>query len=90
MPARIVDPPEGASEMTGTETKDPKQAANEAGGMEGGMASGSAGGPSQTHQKVQPEKQPSSVEQKTPSPNVEDKIGDLGKGSHEQTQGGRS
>ncbi|HEY1604948.1 MAG TPA: hypothetical protein VGF77_05065 [Allosphingosinicella sp.] len=65
------------------------QAEKEAGGMEGGMASGSAGGPSQAKQKAVPEKSPSPVEQKTPSPNVEDKIGDLGKGSHEQTQGGK-
>lgn len=73
--------------MNDTDVKDGKQAANQSGGMEGGMASGSAGGPSQSDGKVQPEKKPSSVEQKTPSDNVEDKIGDLGKGSHEQTQG---
>jgi hypothetical protein len=73
--------------MTETQAKD-RQAANQAGGMEGGMARGSAGGPAQPDEKAKPEKKPSSVEQKTPSANVEDKIGDLGKGSHEQTQGG--
>ena len=72
--------------MDGTETKDRDQA-DKAGGMEGGMASGSAGGPAQADPKAKPEKQPSPVEQKTPSDDVEDKIGDLGKGSHEQTQG---
>jgi hypothetical protein len=73
--------------MNGTQTEDRKQATDQAGGVEGGMASGSAGGPSPSEDKAKPAQNPSSVEQKTPSDNVEDKIGDLGRGSHEQTQG---
>jgi hypothetical protein len=59
-----------------------------AGGVEGGMPSGSAGGPSQAAKERQVDEDAEADGRKTPSTNVEDKIGDLGKGSHEQTQGG--
>jgi hypothetical protein len=59
-----------------------------AGGVEGGMPSGSAGGPGLAEQERQVDKDAQADGSKTPSTNVEDKIGDLGKGSHEQTQGG--
>jgi hypothetical protein len=61
---------------------------NAAGGVEGGMASGSAGGPGQSGKRKPDEDGETAVEEKVPSTNVEDKLGDFGKGSREQTQGG--
>ena len=57
-----------------------------AGGGEGGMARGSAGGPSQTDLEG-PDGKAGGFSEKTPSTDVGAKVGDLGKGSHEQTQG---
>jgi hypothetical protein len=58
-----------------------------AGGAEGGMASGSAGGPSQADLEGSDDKA-GGFGEKTPGTDVGAKVGDLGKGSHEQTQGG--
>ena len=64
-----------------------RDAADLAGGAEGGMASGSAAGPSQDDIEKRAAKGGTSFEEKTPTTDVESKVGDLGKGSHEQTQG---
>ena len=58
-----------------------------AGGMEGGMPSGSAGGPSQAEMEEREKKDAAAAGEKTPGSKVADELGDLGKGSHEQTQG---
>src|ERR1700744_3776413 len=80
MAAPIVDPMEGAIEMTGTDTRDDTEAKKESGGVEGGMSSGSAGGPSQADQD-QAKANESDSGGGAAKPSTYSKV-DLGQGSH--------
>ena len=75
--------------MNGTDTKDRTQAEKQSGGMEGGMESGSAGGPSQADQKQAQANESDGGDAGAAKPSTYSKV-DLGQGSHEQSQGGKS
>ena len=74
--------------MSGTETKD-RDPADKAGGVEGGMQSGTAGGPRQADKAQQADATESDGDDAPARPGTSRKV-DLGQGSHEQTQGGKS
>jgi hypothetical protein len=73
--------------MDGNDRDRGAQSRDLAGGAEGGMGSGSAGGPSQADAEREKANESDSGGSGGAAPGTAGKV-DLGRGSHEQTQGG--